>query len=212
MTILPDLRAALRLWRRRPGVPALAVLFLASGMGMAGGIFAVADAALWRSLPLPAADRVVWVQSVDRGVAGDTSPGVFAAWSSRVRTLSDVGALRPVAATLRDARGAERLDGAQATAGRVPRPRRHRRAGPAAHRGRRTRPARIRCWCSPIGCGNRGLAVTRPSSDARWTSTDAAAASSACSRPTPTSCRSAATGSRRCRCRPTRCRPQAPAT
>ncbi len=117
MTILQDLSTALRLWRRRPGVPTLAVLFLASGMGMAAGIFAVADAALWRSLPLPAADRVIWVQSVDRGVAGDTSPGVFAAWSGRVRTLSDVGALRPVAATLRDARGTERLDGAQATAG-----------------------------------------------------------------------------------------------
>ncbi len=112
-----DLRATLRLWRRRPVVPALAVLFLGSGMGMAGGIFAVADAALWRSLPLPAADRVIWVQSLDRGVGGDTSPGVFAAWSSRARTLIDVGALRPVAATWRDARGAERLDGAQATAG-----------------------------------------------------------------------------------------------
>ena len=117
MTFLGDLRAAIRLWIRRPGVPTLAVLFLASGMGMAGGIFAVADAALWRSLPLPGADRVVWVQSVDRGDAGDTSPGVFAAWSDRARTLSEVGALRPVAATLRDGRGAERLDGAQATSG-----------------------------------------------------------------------------------------------
>ena len=117
MTLLANLRAAMRQWRRRPGVPTLAVVFLASGMGLAGGIFAVADAAWWRSLPLPGADRAIWVQSVDRGLAGDTSPGVFAAWSARARTLSEVGAFRSVAATLRDARGAERLDGAQATAG-----------------------------------------------------------------------------------------------
>jgi len=117
MTLFSDLRAAVRLYRRRPAIPVVAMVFLSCGMGVAAGLFAVADAALWRSLPLPEADRVVWVQSLDRGTPGATSPGLYSAWAARSRTLVELGALRPVQATLRDAGSSERLDGAHATAG-----------------------------------------------------------------------------------------------
>jgi hypothetical protein len=79
MTFVSDLKGALRLWRRRPAMPILTIAFLGCGMGAAAGVFAVADAMVWRDLPLPRATRIVWVQSVDRGQPGDTAPGLVQA-------------------------------------------------------------------------------------------------------------------------------------
>lgn len=116
MTALSDVFAAMRHWRRRPGTPVVAVAFLACGMGAAASVFAVADASLWRPLPLPEPARVLWVQSVDRGQPGDSSPGLVQAWRERARSVDALGALRPTQGTWRDRSGTDRLDGAQVTA------------------------------------------------------------------------------------------------
>lgn len=115
--IATDIIAAARMWRRQPGVPLAVVFFLAVGLGAATSVFAVSDAVLWRSWPIPEPGRVVWVQSVDRGTAGDTSPGAMAAWQARSRAFTAIGAMRPVQATLDDDLGAERVTGVQASPG-----------------------------------------------------------------------------------------------
>lgn len=112
-----DIDTAARMWRRHPGVPMAVVVFLSIGFGAATSVFAVSDAALWRPWPIPEPARVVWIQSADRGVAGDTAPGAIAAWQERARGLRAIGAMRAVQATLEHDQGAERLSGLQVSAG-----------------------------------------------------------------------------------------------
>jgi putative ABC transport system permease protein len=59
-----DLRFALRLMRKRPGLSLLVVVTLAAGIGTKTAVVSVVDAFLLRALPLPAADRVVKVESM----------------------------------------------------------------------------------------------------------------------------------------------------
>jgi predicted permease len=58
---LLDLRYALRTLRANPGFTAVAVLTLALGLGATTAIYTVVDRVLLRSLPYPAADRLVRV-------------------------------------------------------------------------------------------------------------------------------------------------------
>jgi len=60
---------------------------------------------------------VVWIDSLDRGVGGGTSPGVFSVWSGRARSIEAVGALRPSQAVYRDGQPGQRLAGVYASAG-----------------------------------------------------------------------------------------------
>jgi putative ABC transport system permease protein len=114
--IRTDLVAAARMWLRTPSVPLAVVLSLSIGIGAATGVFAVSDAALWRPYAIPDPGRVAWIESTDRGAAGETAPGVVAAWQSRARRLQSVAAVRAAQATVRDDRGADRISGAEVTA------------------------------------------------------------------------------------------------
>jgi predicted permease len=77
-TMLRDIRFGLRMLRKNPGFTAVAVLTLAICIGANLAIFAVVDAILVRSLPLPHADRLVIIHNahpasgVERGEAGIT--------------------------------------------------------------------------------------------------------------------------------------------
>ena len=62
--MLHDLRYALRLFRRRPGVVALVVATLAIGIAAATIVFSLSDAILWHPLPFPHADRLVKIRAV----------------------------------------------------------------------------------------------------------------------------------------------------
>jgi hypothetical protein len=69
-----DLRYGARLLLRAPGFTATAVLSLALGLGVVTGIFAVADAVLWRLLPVADPQQLVFLQVAGSDGAGGAPP------------------------------------------------------------------------------------------------------------------------------------------
>lgn len=110
--VTADLVAALRFWARRPLVAAAATLSLATGLAVAIGVFAVADAALWRPLPLPHPERVMWIDATGTSQSNGVSPGLYSAWQTRAHGLEAVAAIRPASAVVGTLGGTVRADGA----------------------------------------------------------------------------------------------------
>jgi predicted permease len=72
-TLGRDLRYALRMMRKSPGFTAVVLLSLAFGVGANCAIFSVADALLWKPLPVPGANRLVVLGKHD-GTGDDPPP------------------------------------------------------------------------------------------------------------------------------------------
>jgi predicted permease len=110
-----DAGYALRLFRRRPGMTASALLTLAIGIGLTAAVFSVVYGVLWRSLPLPESERMVHISEVGpppQRAEAAVSPANFVDWRKETRTLqafATVG-LRP-ASVITDT-GAEEVVGA----------------------------------------------------------------------------------------------------
>ena len=70
-----DFRYAVRSLRRAPGLVAVIVVTLILGIGLNATVFSIVNAYLFRPQPLPDADRLVVMGSIDRaiGVAGEMS-------------------------------------------------------------------------------------------------------------------------------------------
>jgi predicted permease len=62
-----DLRYALRIFRRRPGFAATAVLSLATGIAAATGLFSIVNAALLNPFPFADIDQIVRLDTLDKG-------------------------------------------------------------------------------------------------------------------------------------------------
>jgi putative ABC transport system permease protein len=93
--LLRDLRHAFRALLRKPGFALIAVVTMALGIGATSAIFSVADAILWKSLPLPDAGRVVML--FERRVEMQSgwipvSPGNFVDWKQQSRSYEHVAA------------------------------------------------------------------------------------------------------------------------
>ena len=121
VTVIQDLRYAMRTLRRNPGFAAVAVLALALGIGGNTAIFSVVHAVLLRPLPFPESGRLVFLYGQDtrRGVpAHQILYPDFIDWRDQSRSYEAVTALGPDAVTLTETAGGvpERIDGARVNA------------------------------------------------------------------------------------------------
>src|SRR5215469_4414799 len=111
--MIHDVRFALRMLARNPGVTALATLALAIGIGGATLIFSVVNAVLLRPLPVADTERLVWIwaNSPSRNLVNAfTAYSTYAEWKSGSPSFESMSAYSPGSATLVDGNDAERED------------------------------------------------------------------------------------------------------
>lgn len=65
-----DVRLSFRHLRRRPGFTLVTIAILSLGIGTNAAVFSLVDGALWRPLPVPEGDRLVFVWDVQNGEVG----------------------------------------------------------------------------------------------------------------------------------------------
>jgi putative ABC transport system permease protein len=93
-----DLALALRIIRKHPGFSALIVVCLGLGIGVNSAIFSVVDAVLLRPLPYEHPERLVVLQDVHMGPAGEpveqsVAALNFLAWRERARSFETLAAM-----------------------------------------------------------------------------------------------------------------------
>jgi putative ABC transport system permease protein len=91
--VFEDFRIALRMLRKNPGFATLAVLMLAIGIGANTAIFGLANAAFFRPLPYPNADRLayLWQNNQRTGeTEGLVSYPNLADWRSQTHAFADM--------------------------------------------------------------------------------------------------------------------------
>ncbi len=118
--LLGDLRYSLRVLRRHRGFATAAILTLTLGIGAAGAIFSVVYGVLLRPLPYadPARLVVVWERNIRRNTDRNVvSVGNFEAWRNRSDVFDGMAALVPRPVTLVDGATADRINGAEVSAG-----------------------------------------------------------------------------------------------
>ena len=114
MTLIQDLRYALRMLRKSPGFTATGIITLALGIGATTAIFTVVYAVLLRPLPYPDPDRLVYIAADAWGIF--SSGREYLAWEARSQTLSQLGAYIESHANLSGGDGAERVTSGTASA------------------------------------------------------------------------------------------------
>ncbi|MBZ5591372.1 MAG: ABC transporter permease [Acidobacteriia bacterium] len=106
--MLKDLRHAIRALLKKPGFAVLATITMALGIGATTAIFSVADAILWKSLPLPEPGRLVMLfeRRVEQTMGWiPVSPGNFVDWKDQSRAYEHVAAYQYSTANLTGAAG-----------------------------------------------------------------------------------------------------------
>ncbi|MEX2662257.1 MAG: ABC transporter permease, partial [Vicinamibacterales bacterium] len=114
-----DAGYALRLFRRRPGTTASALLTLAIGIGLTAAIFSVVYGVLWRSLPLPGSERLVSLSEVSPPPAREpfrVSPANFLDWQQDTRTLDGLATIARPSIRIVQHGFAEEVEGAAVSA------------------------------------------------------------------------------------------------
>jgi len=92
MSLLRDIRFALRTLSRRPGFTAAAAVTLALGIGANTAIFSAVRVALIRPLPYPEPERLAMIWEIRPGKEPNVvNPGNFLAWEERNRSFSSMG-------------------------------------------------------------------------------------------------------------------------
>ena len=108
-----DLRYALRMLRRNPGLSAAVVLSLAIGIGANTAIFSVVDALLLRPLPYAQPERLanIWLHSPGIGILRDwPSPGEFLDLRNQNHSFAEMAIAQPGGVTLTGFDQPQRVD------------------------------------------------------------------------------------------------------
>ena len=117
---IQDVRFGWRMLRRSPAVSLFAIIAIALGIGINTMVFSLANAVLFKALPVPGADRLVFVGTrTEEGK--DRTDGLswaeFQALKSQVRSIAALSGAASTAADLNDDRGSPK----RCTAPRSPR-------------------------------------------------------------------------------------------
>jgi putative ABC transport system permease protein len=91
-TLWQDIRYAVRLLARSPGLAAVVVLILAVGMGANTAVFSVVNAVILRPLPYPDARRLVALSEQPRAEPTHTLHGRFLSWREQSQVFEQMGA------------------------------------------------------------------------------------------------------------------------
>src|SRR5262249_14950043 len=116
--MIQDLRYAIRLMIRKPGLTLIAVATLAVGVGLNSAIFSVVNSVILRPLPYKDAERLVQIWSRDTregGENGVVSPADFLDWREQAQSFERVSAYNIWWGKLDTAEGVVRINGAVVT-------------------------------------------------------------------------------------------------
>ncbi|MCH7750467.1 MAG: ABC transporter permease [Acidobacteria bacterium] len=91
MSLIRDVRYAVRSLLRQPGFSAVTVVTLALGLGINTAVFAVAYGILWRPLPYPEPSRLVTVTNVNDGDGLGVDLAALPDWLTGFRTVQIAG-------------------------------------------------------------------------------------------------------------------------
>src|SRR4051812_8083015 len=96
ITLWHDLRFALRMMKKTPGVTLVAVLALALGIGVNTSVFCVLSNVLWRPLPVPHADELIWLRggTDEKRLSGALSYADYADLRDQTQVFSGLLAIR----------------------------------------------------------------------------------------------------------------------
>ncbi len=100
--LLRDAQVAVRTFRRSPWLTATIVLTLALTIGANTALFSVVRAVLFKPLPFPDADRLVWITASPPGQKDHVLDRDLLAWRERSRTLEAVAGFNPAEVTIQD--------------------------------------------------------------------------------------------------------------
>ncbi len=100
-----DVRVGYRRLRRSPLFLVSSVLLLAIGLGVNAAVFSVLDTLFLRSLPFPAADRLVVLNEIRQGKNSNSNPKRIADWRSRVSGFEIVASSYGESMQLREREG-----------------------------------------------------------------------------------------------------------
>jgi len=115
-----DVRYALRMLRKRPGLTLVMILSLAIGIGANSAIFSVVDALLLRPLPYPDSGRLaaIWLHSPGIGIFRDwPSPGQFIDLQTESHSFSQMALAQSRSFTLTGREQPERVDAMRGQSG-----------------------------------------------------------------------------------------------
>lgn len=118
-----DVRYALRLQRKRPGLATVMIAILALGIGIDTAIFNLLNAMLLRPLPYAASEGLVALHAAQltQGTDWDPiSPLDLRDWRERNRVFADLGSFARAEFNLGHERRAERIQGARVSANLFP--------------------------------------------------------------------------------------------
>jgi len=120
--MVQDLRFALRMLLRKPGLTLIAVLTLSLGIGANTAIFSVVNAVLLKPLPYANPERLVmlWESGAKTGGVFDARMSNFLAWRDAQEVFTQLGAYQYQDFNLSGGERPERIQGVFVTANLFP--------------------------------------------------------------------------------------------